>query len=327
MKACLIFFLALTLQAAETLTGAGATFPAPLYEKWVASFLLKSPDTPVAYRAVGSGAGIEALKKGQADFAASDAPLSDAELSAMPMPVRHIPTVVGGVVPAYHLEGLSHDLRFTPEILAGIYLGTIQQWNDPAIRAVNKGVALPARKISVIHRSDASGTTYIFTGYLAVTNPAWKSAVGSGSSVKWPVGEGAAGNDGVAGLIAKTPNSIGYVEFIYALRSRITYGSVRNAAGKFVAADLATLQAAAASASVKGNDFRVSLLNGAGAQSYPIAGFTYLIVPEKMVSPDKSKALDAFLRWILTSGQKQCSALGYAALPEEVSKRALGGLQ
>ncbi len=300
---------AVSQQAAEVLTGSGATFPGPLYEKWFATFLLKSPEIPITYRAVGSGAGIEALKKREVDFAASDAPLTADEMVAIPVKVRQIPTVIGGVVPAYHLEGVTGDLRFTPEILAGIYLGKIQQWNDPAIRVVNKGVALPARRIAVIHRSDASGTTYLFTGYLSQTSNDWKMSVGSGTAVKWPVGEGAAGNDGVAAAVANTPDSLGYVEFIYALRSRLTYGSIRNAAGRYVSPSLASLTAYS------------------GPAAYPITGFTYLIVPETFASPERNAAMKSFLRWMLTSGQKQCASLGYAALPEDIAKKELEALR
>ncbi len=330
MKRILVgaLFLATVCRAADTLEGAGATFPAPLYQKWIASFLERSPGlgigSSIHYRAVGSGEGIEMLKRGEADFAGTDAPLSDDELSALPRKVAHIPTVVGGVVPVYHLEGLARDLRFTPEALAGIYLGKIKRWDDPQIKASNRGVALPGRAIVVVHRSDRSGTTFVWTDYLAKTSPEWRSAVGSGSSVVWPAGRGAEGNEGVANAVRSTPDSIGYVEFIYALEAHLSYGSVRNAFGRFVQADLNSLPAAALSANFKSpGDMRVSITNAAPPRAYPIAAFTYFLVPRQSATPEKAKAMGLFVRWALTSGQKQSAALGYAALPDEIAKRAL----
>jgi phosphate transport system substrate-binding protein len=323
-----VFLLAGPSLAADALAGAGATFPYPLYQKWIAAFLERSPGLTISYRPVGSGAGIELLKNNQVDFAASDAPLSDEELSSLSRKVLHIPAVVGGVVPIYHLEGSIRDLRFTPQILAGIYLGKIKRWNDPQIQAANRGVRFPARDIAVVHRSDASGTTYVWTDYLAKVSEEWRSSVGSSTDVRWPTGAGATGNEGVAEAVRNTPDSIGYVEFIYALQAHLSYGSVRNASGRFVQADLSSLPAAAESfsASFKSadrKDFRVSITNARAAQAYPVAAFTYFLVPEKLASPEKARAMIQFLRWALTSGQKQCAALGYAALPEEIAKRAL----
>jgi phosphate transport system substrate-binding protein len=314
--------------AADALAGAGATFPYPLYQKWIAAFLERSPGLTISYRPVGSGAGMEMLRSNEVDFAASDAPLSDEELSALSRKVLHIPAVVGGVVPIYHLEGSVRDLRFTPEILAGIYLGKIKRWNDPQIQAANPGIRFPARDIAVVHRSDGSGTTYVWTDYLAKVSQEWRTSIGSSTKVPWPVGTGANGNEGVAEAVRNTPDSIGYVEFIYALQAHLSYGSVRNASGRFVQADLVSLPAAAASfstplKSVDRKDLRFSITNARGAPAYPIAAFTYFLVPEKFASPEKARAMIQFLRWALTSGQKQCAALGYAALPEEIAKRAL----
>ena len=310
--------------AADALEGAGATFPAPLYQKWIAAFLERSPGFSLHYRAVGSGAGIELLKQGKIDFAGTDAPLSNQEMTALPNPAVHIPTVVGGVVPIYHIEGVLHDLRFTPEILAGIYLGTIIRWDDPLIKAANRGASLPNRRIIVVHRSDRSGTTYVWTDYLSKVSEAWRSRAGVDASGKWPVGRGADGNEGVAEAVRSTPDSIGYVEFIYAVEGHLSFGSVRNSSGRFIQADLNSLPAAAASATfTSSGDLRVSITNAPRARAYPIAAFTYLLIPRKSASPEKAKDVQTFLRWMLTSGQKQSGALGYAALPDAIATRAL----
>jgi phosphate transport system substrate-binding protein len=323
---CLIglFAAVCSLHAADTLAGAGATFPAPLYEKWIAAFQAKFPGMAVTYRGIGSGAGAEALRKGEVDFAASDAPLAEEQLAAFPTRVRHIPTTVGGVVPVYHLEGSVRDLRFTPEILAGIYLGKIKRWNDPLLRAANRDAALPPREIVVVHRSDSSGTTYVWTDYLSKISAEWRSAVGVSTSVRWPVGMAAEYNEGVADLVAKTPDSIGYVEFIYALQSHLSYGAVRNASGRFVQADLSSLAAAAATFQPAQNgDLRASVTNAGGPRAYPIAAFTYFLVPERLADPAKAKIMIEFLRWALTSGQKQSASLGYVALPDPLVQQAL----
>jgi phosphate ABC transporter phosphate-binding protein len=315
---------AVAAHAGEKLTGAGATFPYPLYQKWFAAFAGKSPGVTITYSAVGSGAGIEALRKGEVDFAGSDIPLSDVELAALPGRVRHIPTAIGGVVPIYHVDGLTRDLRFTPEALAGIWMGRIRRWDDPLLRAANRGVALPAREIVVAHRADSSGTTFIWTDYLSSVSAAWKFGPGRGAVVAWPVGIAASGNEGVAELVQKTPDSIGYVEFIYALQHEVSYGAVRNRAGRFVEADLATLANAAESAfSSQSGDLRLPIVNAPGAQAWPIASFTYLLAPEKLASAGKQQTLAEFLRWMLTTGQKECASLGYVALPPKIAERAL----
>jgi phosphate transport system substrate-binding protein len=320
----LLVLTALSLRAATTLAGAGATFPYPLYQKWIAAFSQKFPGATITYRAVGSGLGIEALRTGEADFAASDAPLSDRQMAELGKSVRHIPTVVGAVVPIYHLEGPARDLRFTPEILAGIYLGKIKRWDDACLRAVNRGVPLPADEIVAVHRSDGSGTTYIWTDYLSKVSAEWRSSFGAAADVRWPGGVPAAGNEGVAELVRKTPGSIGYVEFIYAVEGHLSYGAVRNAPGHFVQADLNSLPAAAAEFKApQTGDLRASITNAGGPHAYPIASFTYFLVPEHFADAAKARLMAEFLRWSLTSGQKQSAALGYAALPEEVAKQAL----
>ena len=315
------------VHAADTLTGAGATFPYPLYQKWIATFAEKFHSAAITYTPLGSGAGIEALRKGEVDFAASDAPLSDQQLALFPRRVRHIPMAVGGVVPIYHLEGPVRDLRFTPEILAGIYLGKIKRWNDPLLKSANRGAGLPARDIVVVHRGDGSGTTYVWTDYLAKVSAEWQSSIGVSTEVRWPVGVAATGNEGVAEAVAKTPDSIGYVEFIYALQSHLSYGAVRNAAGRFVQADLTSLPAAAATfKAARPGDCRGSITNAPGAQAYPVAAFTYFVVPEEFGDATKAKNMAAFLRWTLTSGQKQSASLGYAALPDAVAQQAVDSL-
>ena len=297
------------------LTAAGATFPYPLYQKWFDSF-----GADIHYSAAGSSAGIEALRKGEVDFAASDMPLSDELLRAMPFPLRHVPTAIGGVVPIYNVAGLARDLRFTPEALAGIFLGRIRRWDDPLLKAANPHAALPAREIAPVHRADGSGTTFIWTSYLSAVSATWKSGPGRGLTVQWPAGVSAAGNKGVAELVRKTPDSIGYVEYIYALQNQLNYGAVRNRAGRFVQANLETLTAAAASIS---GDIRAPIVNAPGANAYPMASFTYLLVPAKLADTAKQKTLDDFLRWALTSGQKECAALGYASLPAPVARKAM----
>jgi phosphate transport system substrate-binding protein len=320
-----------SLRATSMLVGAGATFPYPLYQKWIAGFGERLPDATIEYRPIGSGAGIEALRRGEVDFAASDAPLSDQQVAAFPQKVRQIPTVVGGVVPIYHLDGEVRDLRFTPAMLAGIYLGTITRWSDPRLKAASGGIALPGQDIVVVHRSDSSGTTYVWTDYLSKVSPAWRSSIGAGTEIAWPAGVGAMGNEGVAERVGNTRGSIGYVEFIYAVRAHLSYGAVRNASGRFVYADLTSLPAAAkAFEPSRPGELRASITNAPDARAYPIAAFTYFIVPEAFADMSKAKLMMQFLRWTLTVGQKQSAALGYAALPEDVAKEALesaGGLK
>jgi phosphate transport system substrate-binding protein len=315
--------------APMTLHGAGATFPAPLYEKWFESFQGQNPNQRVTYDAVGSGDGIQLLAEGKVDFAASDMPLSDQEISQRGLKLLHFPSVLGAVVPIYHLEGVRRVLNFTPETLAEIYLGKIRRWNDPKIRNANRGLALPDSEIVVMHRSDSSGTTFVWSDFLSKVSPAWKTAIGAGAELKWPVGNGAEHNEGVAEMVQQTPNSIGYVEMVYALQHELNYGAVRNAAGAFVRADLASVTAAATGAGEEmKSDFRVSITNAPGAAAYPIASFTWLLFPEKPEKKDSAKqaAQTKLLQWILTSGQKECAELGYAPLPRAVANRELQAL-
>jgi phosphate transport system substrate-binding protein len=298
------------------LKAAGATFPAPLYQAWIESFHQHHPNVQISYSGVGSDAGIQQLRDNKITFAASDIPLSDASMAQMRLKLLQFATVIGAVVPVYHLPQASQDLRFTPEILAGIYLGKIRRWNDPAIRELNHGVTLPDAEIIVVHRADGSGTTFAFTDFLSKTNPAWKNAIGAGSTVNWPIGRAAQGNDGVASLVEQTPNSIGYVELSFAIQRQLSYGTVRNAAGNFAQANLITIDAAAG-----GNGNLDSLINARGKDAYPITTYTWLLVPESIADPAIKSAVADFLDWILTSGQKECSALAFNPLPKEIVTR------
>jgi phosphate transport system substrate-binding protein len=306
------------------LTGAGATFPASLYQKWFESFQERYPNSRLSYNAVGSEAGIRLLEEGKTDFAASDVPLSDQKPPGSKDSPLHFPTALGAVVPIYNLKGVERDLNFTGETLAEIYLGRIKNWNDRKIRDSNKGASLPGSEIVVVHRSEGSGTTFVWTDYLSKVSPDWKTAVGVGTSVKWPVGTGVEGNEAVAAMVQQTPNSIGYVELVYALRHQLSFGSVRNAAGEFVQADLSSLAAAATGAAGEmTSDFRVSITNAPGKGAYAIATFTWWLVPPDLGGAAKKQALLELLQWMLTSGQKESSALGYAPLPREIANREL----
>jgi phosphate transport system substrate-binding protein len=307
---------------AETINGAGATFPNPIYQQWFGEFKMAHPDVSINYQSLGSGAGIRQLTEGTVDFGASDLPMTDAQLKAMvdakkPKPL-HFPTVLGAVVLTYNIPGVTGDLNLTPEVIAGIFLGTVNKWSDPKIASANPGVKLPAKDIEVVHRSDGSGTTFIFTDYLSKVSPDWKSKVGANASVSWPTGLGGKGNEGVSGLIKQTPNSIGYVELIYAVQQKMPYANVKNASGKFVKASSASVTAAAAAAKDMPDDFRVSITNGMGEAVYPISSFTWLLIPSEIKDQTKKKALTDFLTWMLTTGQKDCEALSYAQLPKAV---------
>jgi phosphate transport system substrate-binding protein len=318
-----LFARTLPAPAQPVLTGAGATFPQPIYTKWFQAYTEHHPEFQIRYEGGGSEAGIRRLREGAVDFAASDMPLDDAQLAQLGRPVLQLPSTLGAVVPIYHLEGFNQDLRLTPEALAGIFLGRVRRWNDPAIQSANRGAALPDHAIQVVHRSDGSGTTFIWTDYLSKISPEWKSKAGSGTSVSWPVGEGAVGNDGVARAVSGKPDAIGYAEFIYALFNRLGYAMVRNAAGLFVQADLESIAAAAASsAQTMPPNFRISITNASGRKSYPVAGFTYLLIPVKAADAQRSAFLRDLLGWVLTSGQRQSAALGYGSLPPEIVRRA-----
>jgi len=302
-----------------TLTGAGATFPYPLYSKWFSEYAKVNPQVRINYQSIGSGGGIQQLKAGTVDFGASDAPLSNEELKSMPGPVVHIPTVAGAVVIACNLPGGPDEVRLTPEIIGDIYLGDIKRWNDHRIAAANPGARLPDLPVVVAHRSDGSGTTYIFTHYLAAVRKAWADRVGAGKSVDWPVGIGGKGNEGVTGVVKQTPGGIGYVELAYAVQNSLASARVRNAAGNFVKPTLSTTQAAASGAAeAMKKDVRVSIVNAKAADAYPIAGFTYLLVYRDQANRAKGEALVKFLDWAIHDGQRLAEPLLYAALPPDI---------
>jgi phosphate transport system substrate-binding protein len=304
--------------AAETINAAGATFPAPIYQKWFEEFHNAHSDIQINYQPIGSGGGIKQLTEGTIDFGASDVPMADQQIAAMKVHPLHFPTVIGGVVLTYDVPGVSQSLKFTPELIAGIYLGHITKWNDPKIKAENAGVNLPARDIVVVHRAEASGTSFVFTDYLAKVSGEWKSKVGANASVQWPVGLGGKGNDGVSGLVKQTPGSIGYVELIYAVQTKMPYGQVKNAAGKYVTASFDSVTEAAGSVKDMPKDFRVSITNAPGAGAYPISSFTWLLIPSHIPDPTKRKSITAFLQWMLGPGQKDAQPLSYAPLPKSV---------
>jgi phosphate transport system substrate-binding protein len=318
----LLFFTvaAATAASAETINAAGATFPAPIYQKWFEEYHKAHPDTQVNYQPLGSGAGIRQLTEGTVDFGASDMPMTPEQLAnATKFKVLHFPTVIGGIVPTYNVPGAT-SIKFSGETLAGIYLGNIKKWNDPALKNDNPGVNLPNQDITVVHRSDGSGTSFVFTDYLSKVSPAWKSKVGAANtSVNWPVGLGGKGNEGVAGLIKQTPGAIGYIELIYAAQNKMEYGSIKNAAGNFVKADVASVtDAAAGAAKDMPADFRVSIVNAPGKNAYPISSFTWLLIPNKIDSASKKKTITDFLQWMLAAGQAYAPGLDYAPLPKEV---------
>jgi len=310
------------------INGAGATFPYPIYSKWFDEYHNLHGKIQINYQSVGSGAGIRQVQAGTVDFGASDGPMSDEQLSKAKVKVLHFPTVLGAAVPTYNIPGVKRELNFTPEALAGIFLGNITKWNDSAISGANPGVNLPANDIVVVHRSDGSGTTYIWTDYLSKISEEWKSKVGRNTSVNWPVGLGGKGNEGVAGLIQQTPNSIGYVELIYAIQNHLFYGRVKNSAGSFVKAELPSVAAAAAGAA--GNmpdDFRVSITNAPGKTAYPISSFTWLLIPSRIEDPTKRDAIKGFLHWMLADGQDFAEPLAYGRLPKEVKMRELKAIE
>jgi phosphate transport system substrate-binding protein len=313
--------LALPVVGQTTLNGAGATFPNPIYSKWFSEYHKVHPEVQVNYQSIGSGAGIRQVTSGTVDFGASDMPMTDKQLQEAKIKILNIPTVLGADVPAYNIPGVSGEVKFTPEALAGIFLGKISKWNDKAITSANPGVNFPDKDIIVVHRSDGSGTTFIWTDYLSKVSPEWKSQVGSDTSVKWPVGLGQKGNEGVAGSLRQMPGSIGYVELIYAVQNNIPYGSVRNSAGVFVKASLESVTAAAASAPKMPPDFRVSITNAPGKDAYPISSFTYLLIPAQSKDAAKGKILADFLGWMVTDGQKMTTALAYAPLPDSVAAK------
>ena len=325
--ALLCVVLAAPVFGQTTLNGAGATFPNPMYQKWFSEYHKAHPDIQFNYQSIGSGGGIRQVLAQTVDFGASDGPMTDEQLSQAKTKILHIPTVMGAVVPAYNVPGVSGELKFTPEALSGIFLGKITSWNDPAIAKANPGVNLPAQSIILIHRSDGSGTTYIWTDYLSKVSSEWQSGPGKGTSVKWPVGLGGKGNEGVAGMIRQMQGGIGYIELIYAVQNKIDYGSVKNASGTFVKASLDSVTAAAASAKSMPSDFRVSITNAPGKDAYPISSFTWLLIPEKSKEAAKGKILADFLTWMVDDGQKMTADLTYAPLPGNVAEKVKGAIK
>jgi phosphate transport system substrate-binding protein len=321
MLLLLCALIALPLAAQTTLNGAGATFPYPIYSKWFSEYHKLHPDIQMNYQSIGSGGGIRQVVAGTVDFGASDGPMTDEQLKEAKFKILHLPTVMGADVPAYNIPGVNAELKFSPEALAGIFLGKITKWNDKAIAGPNQGVNLPDKDIIVVHRSDSSGTTYIWTDYLSKVSPEWQSQVGKGAAVKWPIGLGGKGNEGVAGLIRQLPGSIGYVELIYAVQNNIAYGSVKNSSGNFVKASLEGVTAAAASSAKMPADFRVSITNAPGKDAYPISSFTWLLIPAQSKDAAKGKILADFLNWMVTDGQKMTAALSYAPLPDTVVQK------
>ena len=318
----ILVMAASTLALAEgqiLLNAAGATFPYPIYSKWFDLYHTAHPNVQINYQSIGSGGGIRQLLDKTVDFGASDGPMNDEQLKQASVPILHFPTVLGAAIPSYNVPGVQGDLDFTPEALAGIFLGKITKWNDPAIASANPGVKLPKDDIVVVHRSDGSGTSYIWTDYLSKVSPQWQQEVGKGTSVKWPVGLGGKGNEGVSALIQQTPGALGYVELIYAIQNKIPYGKVKNSSGTFVKADLASVSAAAAAtAKFMPDDFRVSITNPEGKTAYPIASFTWLLIPSKFADTAKRDVVKDFLKWMVTDGQQYCEPLAYAKLPKEV---------
>jgi phosphate transport system substrate-binding protein len=317
-----LFLLAIPMWGdTVTLNGAGATFPYPMYSKWFSEYNKLHSDIQFNYQSIGSGGGIRQVLAGTVDFGATDGPMTDEQLAQAKAKLLHIPTVLGADVPAYNIPGVTEELKFTPELLANIFLGKITSWNDAAIAKANPAVNLPNQPVIVIHRSDGSGTTYLWTDYLSQVSSDWKNQVGKGTSVKWPVGLGGKGNEGVAGMIRQMQGSIGYVELIYAVQNHIAYGSVKNAGGEFVKASLASVTAAAASVKNMPADFRVSITNAPGKDAYPIASFTWLLIPTPSKDAAKGKIIADFLSWMVDDGQKMTADLSYAPLPESVAAK------
>ncbi|MDE3165637.1 MAG: phosphate ABC transporter substrate-binding protein PstS [Acidobacteriota bacterium] len=309
-----------SVAAAQMINAAGATFPMPIYQKWFEDYHKAHPSVQINYGGGGSGAGISQLTNGTVDFGASDMPMKDQDIQKMKVKPLHFPTVMGAVVLIYNIPGVSAELKFTPDVIADIFLGKIKKWNDARLAKDNPGVKLPSEEIIPIHRSDGSGTTFVFTDYLSKVSPEWKSRVGANTKVSWPVeGLNGSGNPGVAGFVKQTPNSIGYVELIYAIQSKLAFGLIKNSAGNWVKASLeGVTEAAAGAAKAMPADFRVSITNAPGKNSYPISTFTWLLIPTQFSDAAKGKAITEFLKWMLTAGQGQTAALAYAPLPAAV---------
>lgn len=304
---------------AQNINGAGATFPYPIYSRWFSEYSQLHPNVKINYQSIGSGGGIRQVTEGTVDFGASDGPMNDDQLRSAKVKVMHIPTVLGAVVPVYNIPGVNKDLNFSGDVIADIYLGKIAKWNDPRIVKDNPGVSLPDKSILPVYRSDGSGTTYIFTDYLSKVSADWQTKVGKNTSVKWPTGIGQKGNEGVAGMVRQSPYSFGYVELIYAVQNKMSYGSVKNAAGKYLRATTeGVTAAAAASAKTMPADYRVSITNAPGATSYPISSFTWFLIPTHSADANKAKALAEFLGWMLDHGEAEAAGMSYAPLPKPV---------
>ena len=317
-----VLILALSSAQAQKITGAGATFPYPIYSKWFSEYSAAHPGVEINYQSIGSGGGIRQVSAGLVDFGASDAVMTDEQLAASKNKLIHIPTVLGAVVPVFNVSGVS-DIKFSPDVLADIFLGKIDNWNNARIAKDNPGVKLPDQKIIVVHRSDGSGTTYIFTDYLSKVSFDWANGPGKGASPSWPTGVGGKGNEGVAGLVRQIPGALGYVELIYALQNKIAYGEVKNAAGNWEKASIAGVTEAAASSKQMPADYRVSITNAPGANAYPISSFTWLLIPIKAPDAAKGKVIKDLLNWIITSGESEVTALSYAPLPKNVADKVL----
>lgn len=310
-------------KGAVDLTGAGATFPYPLYSKWFATYAATT-GVKINYQSIGSGGGIRQLSEGTVDFGASDSPMKDDEIAKAKGPVMHFPTVLGAVAVTYNLPNVAAGLKLTGPLLADIFAGRVTKWSDPKITVLNPGTKLPSNDILVVHRSDGSGTTFVFTDYLSAVSPAWASGPARGKEVSWPVGLGGKGNEGVAGQVKQTPGTIGYVELAYVKQNNLPYASIQNASGKFVAPSVEGVTAAAAGAATKlpaNTDYRISIVNAAGADSYPISSFTWMLVYAQQTDSAKARKLKDFLKWAYTDGEKQASALDYAPLPEAMASR------
>jgi phosphate transport system substrate-binding protein len=305
--------------SAQNINGAGATFPNPIYSKWFSEYSQQHSNVKINYQPIGSGGGIRQVTEGTVDFGASDVTMTDAQISGAKVKVTAIPTVLGAVVPVYNIPGVNKELNFSGDVIADIYLGKITHWNDPRIAKDNPGVSFPANAILPVYRSDGSGTSFIFTDFLAKVSPAWNSGPGRGAAVSWPVGIGQKGNEGIAGMVRQSPNSFGYVELIYAVQNKMSYGSVKNASGKYVKASTDTVTAAAAGAAKNmPADYRISITNAPGADSYPISSFTWLLIPTQSKDAAKTKAITDFLGWMLDHGEGEAASLTYAPLPKPV---------
>ena len=322
LVAVVLLMLAMGTVQAQKLTGAGATFPYPIYSKWFSEYSGAHPGVEINYQSIGSGGGIRQVTAGTVDFGASDGPMTDEQLAASKIKIIHIPTVLGADVPAFNVPGVT-DIKFSGDVLADIFLGKIVNWSDGRIARDNPGVKLPDQKIIVVHRSDGSGTTYIWTDYLSKVSKEWADGPGKGGSVAWPVGVGGKGNEGVAGLVRQLPGALGYIELTYALQNHISFGEVKNPAGNWVRASIEGVTEAAASVKQMPADYRVSITNAPGKDAYPISSFTWLLIPAHSADPARGKILKDLVSWIVNSGESEVSALSYAPLPKSVAEKVL----